>query len=216
MTLNSAIIFHEPFATEQLFYRGVTKSMKRLIFVGVILIGVLVILQAQLNKMPQLESVHDEQKEAKASADATTKEIEAFGLGLKSTPFTWADVQKAKGPIVKTKSGLRYVDIKAGKGDVCADMDVIAMNYAGFLRDGKQFDSSYLSPGHKATVLNVAGTVPGFREGLQGMKVGGRRKLLIPAYLGYGGRGQGPIPPGSNLIFIVDLLKVKHQTKGQD
>jgi FKBP-type peptidyl-prolyl cis-trans isomerase len=184
--------------------------MKRLILVGVVLIAGLVFLQVQLNKMPQPGSF-DEERDANAAAAKAA----AFGGNLKSSPISWDVAKNAKGPMITSKSGLQYFDIKVGTGKSPSGFDVVAVNYAGFLQNGKTFDESYKQQDHKAAVMNIAGTVPGFKEGLVGMKIGGRRKLIIPPQLGYGNRGMGNIPPNSTLIFVVDLLDIQHQTKGE-
>lgn len=188
--------------------------MKRLVVVAVVLLAGLAILQVQMNRNFPPEKSYDEEKQAQQAQQEATKANE-FGAKLNSTLVTWADAKKAKGPIVKSKSGLQYIDIKAGTGDVCRPRDKVAINYAGFLQNGKEFDASYKGKGSKATVFSLTQVVPGFREGVSGMKVGGRRKLILPPKIAYGKKGVGPIPPNATLIFVVDLLDLKHDTRDE-
>jgi FKBP-type peptidyl-prolyl isomerase-like protein len=103
-----------------------------------------------------------------------------------------------------TRSGLRYQIVKEGTGPQPTPADVVAFNYEGRLEDGKVFDTS---KGRQPMVTGVTELVPGFTEGLQLMKKGGRYRLWIPPELGYPG-GSGPIPPNATLTFDVELLEV--------
>ena len=105
-----------------------------------------------------------------------------------------------------TDSGLQYEVIEEGDGPKPAPDDQVTIDYRGTLPDGTQFDSSY-DRGEPAT-FNVQGVIPGFAEGLQLMSVGSKYKLYIPPDLGYGPRGQGPIPPNSTLIFEIEMLAI--------
>lgn len=105
-----------------------------------------------------------------------------------------------------TDSGLQYEVIEEGDGPKPGPDDRITVHYRGTLPDGTKFDSSY-DRGEPAT-FNVQGVIPGFAEGLQLMSVGSKYKLYIPPDLGYGPRGQGPIPPNSTLIFELELLDI--------
>jgi len=85
--------------------------------------------------------------------------------------------------------------------------DRITVHYKGTLTNGKEFDSSYTKQPFTFT-LGSGEVIKGWDEGIAGMKVGGKRKLIIPPDLAYGNRQQGNIPPNSTLIFEVELLKV--------
>lgn len=106
---------------------------------------------------------------------------------------------------VTTASGLRYEDLVVGTGKEAKPHTSVTVHYTGTLTDGTKFDSS-VDRGEPAT-FSLDQVVKGWGEGIPGMKEGGKRKLVIPAALGYGESGQGPIPPGAALIFEVQLIK---------
>ncbi len=125
--------------------------------------------------------------------------------GDAAIPTTGA--QPAERPVVVLPSGLRYVDLRAGTGPVVAQRAMVRVHYEGRLRDGTVFDSSR-KRGEPATFrVGVGQLIKGWEQGVPGMRVGGIRRLFIPAELGYGERGVRPmIPGGSELIFDVELL----------
>lgn len=107
-----------------------------------------------------------------------------------------------------TASGLRITDLVEGSGDEAQRGQVVEVNYRGTLQSGREFDSSY-GRGPFSFPLGAGRVIQGWDEGVAGMKVGGKRKLVIPPELGYGSRGAGGvIPPDATLIFDVELLKV--------
>lgn len=108
---------------------------------------------------------------------------------------------------------LEIKDVVKGKGDAsktAAAGDVVSVHYTGTLTDGKKFDSSVDRGQPFKFILGVGQVIKGWDEGVAGMKVGGKRKLTIPAEMGYGDRGAPPvIPPKATLLFDVELLDVQ-------
>ncbi len=109
-----------------------------------------------------------------------------------------------------SNSGLAYEDLAAGDGDEAKAGDTVEVHYTGWLTNGTKFDSSRDRGQPFAFKLGAGRVIKGWDEGVAGMKVGGKRKLTIPPALGYGSRGAGGlIPPDAELIFEVELLKIK-------
>ncbi|WP_322818789.1 FKBP-type peptidyl-prolyl cis-trans isomerase [Tepidiforma sp.] len=118
------------------------------------------------------------------------------------------------GPIVlqsptTTATGLRYQDIVVGSGATPQQGQRVTVHYTGYFTDGRKFDSSLDRSQPFTFVLGVGQVIAGWDEGVATMKVGGKRLLYIPAKLAYGSRGQGPIPPDTDLVFEVELLDVR-------
>jgi len=110
---------------------------------------------------------------------------------------------------VTTPSGLKYVDEKVGDGASPQKGKQVSVHYTGTLTDGKKFDSSRDRGQPFKFVIGVGQVIAGWDEGVMSMKVGGKRKLIIPPNLGYGARGAGGvIPPNAELHFDVELLGV--------
>ncbi len=133
------------------------------------------------------------------------------GLFLSLTSSTPGQDKKDEPKVVTTNSGLMYQDLKVGTGATAKKDDTVVVHYTGWLKsNGKKFDSS-LDRGQPFEFKLGAGMViKGWDEGVAGMKVGGKRKLIIPSKLAYGERGAGrAIPPNADLVFEVELLKVK-------
>lgn len=106
-----------------------------------------------------------------------------------------------------TPSGLRYTELVEGAGPEAASGGRVTVHYTGWLTSGAKFDSSRDRGQPFTFKLGGGEVIRGWDEGVRGMRVGGRRKLVIPAELGYGSRGAGEaIPPGATLIFTVELL----------
>lgn len=99
-------------------------------------------------------------------------------------------------------------DVVVGSGPAATATSTVDVQYTGTLyADGALFDSSW-SQGEPVT-FPLDGVVPGFAQGIEGMQVGGRRVIVIPPELGYGDQNRGPIPGGSTLVFVVDLVGVR-------
>lgn len=110
---------------------------------------------------------------------------------------------------VTTPSGLKYVDQVVGTGEVAVAGKTANVHYTGWLENGKKFDSSVDRGQPFSFPLGAGRVIKGWDERVQGMKVGGKRKLTIPSDLGYGSRGAGGvIPPNATLVFDVELLGI--------
>ncbi len=111
---------------------------------------------------------------------------------------------------VATDSGkLQIEDIKVGTGSAVTSGDTVVIHYKGTLTDGTKFDSSYDRGQPFETRIGVGTVIEGWDMGVPGMKVGGKRRLVIPPALGYGDADMGTIPPNSTLIFEVELVDIK-------
>jgi FKBP-type peptidyl-prolyl cis-trans isomerase len=112
--------------------------------------------------------------------------------------------------VVVTPSGLQYVDLVTGSGQIAKSGDMAVVHYTGWLKDGTKFDSSKDRNTPFQFSLGAGEVIKGWDEGVVGMKIGGTRKLIIPPELGYGARGAGRvIPPSSILTFEVELLDLR-------
>jgi FKBP-type peptidyl-prolyl cis-trans isomerase len=113
------------------------------------------------------------------------------------------------GSEIATGTGLKYVDEVVGTGESPSPGKTVKVHYTGWLENGAKFDSSADHGQPLEFPIGIGKVIRGWDEGLMSMKVGGKRKLIIPPNLGYGARGAGPIPPNSTLIFEVELLGVR-------
>ncbi len=138
--------------------------------------------------------------------------------GLNVSPSPGTDYFNAGNglPVVTYPDGLKYVDITVGTGALIHGTDNVTVQYTGWLSDGTKFDSSRDRGQPFSVDLGQGQVIPGWDEGIPGMKVGGKRKLIIPGSLAYGPSGkQDPnsgatiIPPNATLIFEVEVLSMK-------
>lgn len=116
----------------------------------------------------------------------------------------------AAGKLVITDSGLEYVDLAVGSGREAGLGDTATVHYTGWLDNGTKFDSSLDRAMPFSFRIGAGQVIKGWEEGVTGMKVGGKRKLMVPPHLGYGARGAGgAIPPNARLTFEVELLGLR-------
>jgi FKBP-type peptidyl-prolyl cis-trans isomerase len=145
----------------------------------------------------------------------TIAAVAVCGLGLAPTTLVSANEQgkdkdKGEQKVITTKSGLKYIDEKVGDGAEAKAGDMVEVHYTGTLKDGTKFDSSKDRGEPFSFPLGGGRVIKGWDEGVAGMKVGGKRKLIIPFELAYGERGRPPvIPPKAELTFEVELLKIR-------
>jgi FKBP-type peptidyl-prolyl cis-trans isomerase len=138
----------------------------------------------------------EQAKKLAATADQNAKAEEAF-----------LSKNKSQKGVVTTASGLQYQTLKEGTGASIKANDRVRVHYRGTLIDGSEFDSSYAR--NQPAVFDVAGVIPGWTEGLQLMKFGGKYRLWVPSKLAYGARGAGrAIGPNSLLIFEVEPIEI--------
>ena len=134
----------------------------------------------------------------------------SYHLSLLCSFIYLAGCQK-NGEIIIMGNGLVIEDLVIGEGSEAQDYNKVVVNYTGTLEDGSIFDSSLKPGGTPFTfTLGVGSVIKGWDLGVKGMKVGGKRKLTIPADLGYGSNGIGNVvPPNATLTFEVELLKIE-------
>jgi len=151
-----------------------------------------------------------EEKKDEAAAPAEEKKDEAAAGGDEAPAPAEEKPTEVKEEEVTTGSGLKYVEIKVGEGASPSPGKRVTVHYTGTLVDGTKFDSSVDRGTPFQFVIGVGQVIKGWDEGVMSMKVGGKRKLVIPSDLGYGPRGAGGvIPPNATLIFEVELLGVE-------
>ena len=127
-----------------------------------------------------------------------------------STPFA-SGIPQVTGKTITTSDGLQYIDTKVGDGAEAKAGQTVSVNYTGYLAaNGKKFDSSVDKGVPFPFPLGTGRVIKGWDEGVAGMKVGGKRRLIIPPDLGYGAGGYPPVIPASaTLVFDVELLSVQ-------
>lgn len=168
----------------------------------------------QPNLQIQLGQVEWNNKQIRYSQVWTNKLGKWQLLTLQATPLTsvFAVAKKLAGgkKVITTPSGLQYIDIEEGTGASPTVGQIVRVHYTGTLEDGRKFDSSVDRNEPFEFPIGTGRVIKGWDEGVITMKIGGKRKLVIPSELGYGARGAGGvIPPNATLIFDVELLGVK-------
>ena len=142
-----------------------------------------------------------------SSSEATGESTSAPQASEESTA-TKPKVEKPSGPPPKE---LEEIELVEGEGAEAKSGDEVTVQYVGVnYKTGKEFDSSWSREEPFSFTLGSESVIPGWEQGVEGMKVGGRRELIIPPELGYGETGAPPaIPPNETLVFVVDLLEVE-------
>lgn len=131
------------------------------------------------------------------------------GIAVSAVAYVMSHRGPATGAEVATPSGLKYIDLVEGTGPTPQPGQQLSVHYTGTLENGTEFDSSYRKGQPMEFRFAVQPMIKGWDEGLKTMKVGGKRKLIVPPSLGYGAQGKPDIPPNSTLIFEVELLSAK-------
>jgi peptidylprolyl isomerase len=146
----------------------------------------------------------------RASLLALALIVAARGDARADTTLPIAHEDAAGNKIVTLASGLRYVDLRVGAGAEMGPKGIITVHYVGRLVDGTEIDNSRRRGEPASFHLGEGQLIKGWELGVPGMRVGGIRRLMIPAALAYGDRARtGSIPAGSNLTFDVELLAIK-------
>ena len=121
-----------------------------------------------------------------------------------------SQISRQAPPQITAASGLRYVDLKIGTGESPKTGQMVTVHYTGTLENGTKFDSSVDRCQPLTFPIGIGKVIKGWDEGVMSMKVGGKRRLIIPPELGYGSQGRGNvIPPNATLFFEVELLGIK-------
>jgi len=137
----------------------------------------------------------------------------AFSFGLMVVPVGALAARShatRAAKMVSLRDGLRYVDLVVGKGPKPKTGQTVTVTYVGTLQTGRKFDASADHGGTFTFPLGVGRVIKGWDEGVATMRVGGKRKLIVPPSLGYGEQGAGGvIPPNATLSFVIELLNVQ-------
>ncbi|NEQ78780.1 MAG: FKBP-type peptidyl-prolyl cis-trans isomerase [Moorea sp. SIO2I5] len=181
-----------------------------LISIGVIVAFGLLLVVAQVGmgkKSTTAGEITNTQPEVVTTANSANPDVnDKLDLAMDSSSESETNMDQA----VTTDSGLQYIDLVEGDGASPETGQTVVVHYTGTLQeDGSKFDSSRDRNSPFSFKIGIGQVIKGWDEGVASMKVGGRRKLIIPPDLGYGARGAGGvIPPNATLIFDVELLRI--------
>ncbi|WP_035985088.1 FKBP-type peptidyl-prolyl cis-trans isomerase [Leptolyngbya sp. KIOST-1] len=184
-----------------------------LISLGVLVACCLVLVVAQLTGA-RPEAIAASLNRAGVAAEATqiaepVAQIAQAAADLAPNSSTTEVTAMSEETLTTTDSGLQYVDVVEGTGAMPQAGQRVTVHYTGTLEDGTKFDSSRDRGRPFTFQIGVGQVIKGWDEGVGTMRVGGQRKLVIPAELGYGSRGAGGvIPPNATLLFDVELLRI--------
>ncbi|MBD3176168.1 MAG: FKBP-type peptidyl-prolyl cis-trans isomerase [Armatimonadia bacterium] len=148
---------------------------------------------------------------ADTDSEDTADETSGDGETAEEPEDTAADGTEDEGEVITTDTGLQYIILEEGEGEVAEPGDTVAVHYTGTLKStGAKFDSS-LDRGEPIVFpLGAGAVIAGWDEGIAGMKAGEKRKLIIPSDLAYGSMGSPPvIPPNADLVFETELVEVR-------
>jgi peptidylprolyl isomerase len=184
-----------------------------LISLGVIVVSAIVLIVAQITSIsPQAKAdnittvVQQEQTE---TPKTPSNPLLSQGIAPQPKITVAQNMTSSDENVVETGSGLQYVVLEEGDGASPQTGQKVVVHYTGTLEDGTKFDSSRDRNRPFEFKIGVGQVIKGWDEGVADMKVGERRKLIIPPDLGYGSRGAGRvIPPNATLIFDVELLRI--------
>jgi peptidylprolyl isomerase len=166
------------------------------------------IFEVELIKLVPSEKVNVDAKKERDKLAEEAKQNREERLKILNQVETGKDIPEDQQKEVATLSGLKYVDERIGEGREALAGTTVAVLYIG-RTSGKVFDKNLNRNNPFRVVLGAGKVIPGWEEGLVGMRAGGKRKLIVPPHLGYGANGSGTaIPPNATLVFNIELLKV--------
>jgi peptidylprolyl isomerase len=178
------------------------------VFAGLVASGVVIALVAII-LISVLGGDGGDELVANPSATASSSAAPTPTLPAQSPTAAPEAPPEITGEQITTPTGLAYIDVPEGTGGSPLTGDTVVVNYTGWTQaDGKKFDSSLERTAPFGFILGVGGVIRGWDEGVATMKIGGKRRLIIPPDLAYGPAGQGSIPPNATLIFDIELIDI--------